>query len=90
VKTIHSLKASLRKRNKADKQVEGMWIVLQSPLLLTIPEVAALLGVHRSKVYTLIRRDGLPTVSLGKRGERKVYRTSLEQWIKQQESSFDV
>jgi excisionase family DNA binding protein len=60
------------------------------PLLLTIPQVAALLGVHKSKVYSLIRCNGLPTVKLGERSERKVYKTSLEQWIKQQESCSDM
>lgn len=70
----------MEKRNPEKKPAEVQ------PWLLTIPQVAALLGVHRSKVYSLIQRDGLPTVKLGERSERKVYRSSLEQWIKQQES----
>lgn len=54
------------------------------PLLLTITQVAALLNVGRSTVYELIRREGLPSVSLGGRNTR-VARASLEQWIAQRE-----
>ena len=54
------------------------------PLLLTIPQVAALLNVGRSSVYDLIRREGLPTVSLGGRNTR-VRKTSLEKWIERRE-----
>lgn len=54
------------------------------PLLLTIPEVAALLNIGRSSVYDLIRNKGLPTVSLGGRNTR-VRKTSLDVWIQQQE-----
>ena len=54
------------------------------PLLLTIPQVAALLNVGRSTVYDLIRREGLPSVSLGGRNTR-VAKTSLHQWILERE-----
>ena len=56
------------------------------PLLLSIPEVAALLGVRRTRVYTLIRREGLPSVSLGGRGGLRVVRASLELWIQSRET----
>lgn len=35
-------------------------------LLLTIPEVAAQLGLGRSKVYQLINDDSIPVVRIGK------------------------
>ena len=35
------------------------------PMLLTIPDVAAKLGLGRSKVYDLIRDEGLPTAKFG-------------------------
>jgi excisionase family DNA binding protein len=35
------------------------------PLLLTIPQVAAMLGLGRSKIYDLIRDEGLPTAKFG-------------------------
>ena len=53
-------------------------------LLLTIPDVAIMLGVCRATVYTLIRRKGLPVVDLG--GALRVHPDSLKVWIKQQET----
>lgn len=54
------------------------------PLLLTVTQVATLLNVGRSTVYELIRREGLPSVSLGGRNTR-VAKASLEQWIAERE-----
>ena len=53
------------------------------PLLLTIPEVAASLGLGRTKVYDLIANDGLPFVKLGT--AMRVSIDSLKQWIEQRE-----
>ena len=53
------------------------------PLLLTIPEVAASLGLGRTKVYDLIANDGLPFVKLGT--AMRVSIVSLKQWIEQRE-----
>ena len=35
------------------------------PLMLTIPQVATMLGLGRTKVYDLIAREGLPTARFG-------------------------
>ncbi len=35
------------------------------PLFLTIPQVAAMLGLGRTKVYDLINEEGLPTAKFG-------------------------
>lgn len=51
------------------------------PLLLTIPQVAALLGLGRTKVYDLIDHEGLPTVKLGT--ARRIPRQALEAWLTQ-------
>jgi len=53
------------------------------PLLLTIPEVSLALGLGRTKVYELIRKEGLPTVKLGT--ATRVRLTSLQQWLEQRE-----
>ncbi len=53
--------------------------------LLTIPEVAKMLSVGRTKVYGLINRAGLPTVDLD--GVKRVSVVSLQQWIKQREQA---
>ena len=51
------------------------------PLLFTIPQVSALLGLGRSKVYDLIRQEGLPTVKFG--AATRVPAEELKQWVKQ-------
>ena len=51
------------------------------PLLLTIPQVAAMLGLGRSKVYDLIREEGLPTAKFGT--AVRVPAEELKQWVKQ-------
>ena len=47
--------------------------------LLTIPKVAALLGVSRPTVYTLIDTEGLPVMKLGK--SVRVDPVALKQWL---------
>lgn len=51
------------------------------PLLLTIPDVAVMLGVCRATVYNLIYRQGLPSMIVG--GVRRVHPDSLQVWLKQ-------
>jgi excisionase family DNA binding protein len=51
------------------------------PLLLTIPQVATMLGLGRSKVYDLIREEGLPTAKFGT--AIRVPAEELKQWVKQ-------
>jgi excisionase family DNA binding protein len=51
------------------------------PLLLTIPQVAALLGLGRTKVYDLIDHEGLPTIKLGT--ARRIPKQALELWLTQ-------
>ena len=52
--------------------------------LLTITQVAALLCVHRTKVYDLINHDGLPVMKLGRRSTR-INAVKLQQWIERRE-----
>ena len=48
--------------------------------LLTINQVAGLLCVHRTTVYDLIKKDGLPVMKLGARSTR-VDSIKLRQWM---------
>jgi len=59
---------------------------LTTPLaqLLTIAQVAALLCVHRTKVYDLINHHGLPMMKLGRRSTR-INAVKLQQWLEQRE-----
>ena len=54
--------------------------------LLTIAQVAALLCVHRTKVYDLINHDGLPVMKLGRRSTR-INAVKLQTWLEQRELS---
>ena len=63
----------MHKRKQAQTNVE--------PLLLTIPQVSAMLGLGHSKVYDLIRFEGLPTVKFG--SAVRVPAEELKQWVKQ-------
>ena len=60
---------------------ESSDIILTSGLL-TIPQVAAYLGVCRAHVYKLIHQ-GLPIIRLGRRV--MVSQTSLQRWLEEQE-----
>ena len=55
------------------------------PQLLNIPEVARILCIGRTKVYDLIKHDGLPVVRLG--DATRVSMTSLQRWIDQREQA---
>ena len=37
------------------------------PLMLSVPEVAAVLGISRAGTYELVRSDGFPTLKIGSR-----------------------
>ena len=52
--------------------------------LLTIAQVAALLCIHRTKVYDLINHRGLPVMKLGSRSTR-INSVKLQKWLEQQE-----
>jgi excisionase family DNA binding protein len=53
------------------------------PILLSIADVAVMLGVCRQTVYNLIYREGLPSVLVGR--IRRVHSASLEDWIRARE-----
>ena len=54
------------------------------PGLLTIPQVAAYLGVSRAHVYRLVN-NGLPVIRLGR--AVRIHMTSLQRWLQDQEES---
>jgi excisionase family DNA binding protein len=51
------------------------------PQLLSIPEVARLLSVGRTKVYDLIRKEGLPAVQVG--SAMRISLADLHTWIQE-------
>jgi excisionase family DNA binding protein len=56
-----------------------MTTVTPQPLLLNIPQVMKLLGLSRSKVYNLIKAEGLPVVRFGR--SVRISPASLQQWL---------
>ncbi len=53
------------------------------PLLLTVPQVAASLGLGRTKVYELIATEGLPVVKFGT--ATRIPLASLQKWVERRE-----
>lgn len=56
-------------------------VTADGPLLLSLPEVAELLGMGERTVYQYIKAHGLPTVQLPGGGQRRVLRRELLEWI---------
>lgn len=54
--------------------------------LLSVPEVAEILGVSRQSIYTYIYHEGLPSLVIG--GVRRIRPESLNKWISQREVSY--
>ncbi|HLI07065.1 MAG TPA: helix-turn-helix domain-containing protein [Ktedonobacteraceae bacterium] len=53
------------------------------PLLLAVPQVAASLGLGRTKVYELIATEGLPVVKFGT--ATRIPLASLQKWVERRE-----
>ncbi len=56
------------------------------PLLLSIPDVAASLGLCRSKVYELIAKEELPVIRFGR--SVRVSVGSLQKWVEEREQQY--
>lgn len=54
----------------------------EQPYLLKVPEAAHLLGLKKSKVYDMAKRNQIPTVNFGR--YVRIPRKALEQWIEDQ------
>lgn len=54
-----------------------------SPLLITIPEVAKLLNLGKTKVYELIWKENLPVQKFGR--AVRVSPHELQQWLEKRE-----
>lgn len=55
----------------------------QQPVLLNIEQVGTFLNLSRSKVYKLVRFEGLPVIRFGR--ALRISSTSLQQWIAERE-----
>jgi excisionase family DNA binding protein len=85
---IVCLEVSVRRQVKEKERisiVEQRNELASQPLLLTIPQVAARLGLSRAMVYNLINREGLPVIHLGR--AVRVSTASLQKWVEEREES---
>jgi excisionase family DNA binding protein len=48
---------------------------------LTVDDLAEELSVSRSQAYALVRHGGLPAMKIGGRGQWRIERARLEDWI---------
>jgi len=55
-----------------------------NPRFLTLADVAEVLNTSSAQVYALVRRGELPAIKIGGRGQWRVERSRLEDYIKQQ------
>lgn len=56
---------------------------LTKPMVMSVAQVAAALGLSRGKVYQLIRQEKLPVVPFGR--TMRILPDSLREWLKQRE-----
>ncbi|MGL5809750.1 MAG: helix-turn-helix domain-containing protein [Nocardioides sp.] len=54
-----------------------------SPRFLTLSEVAEIMNTSTSQVYALVRRGDLPAIKMGGRGQWRVEKDRLEDFIAQ-------
>ena len=57
--------------------------VKPSPRFLLLEDVAAVLSTSKAQVYALVRSGDLPSIKIGGRGQWRVERTKLEEYIAQ-------
>ncbi len=72
----------MRKRNIPD---DPLTPTVNLPHMLTIPEVAAMLKIGRTKVYGLIKSDNFPIVQIG--SAKRVPIAALNEWLKQRQKA---
>ncbi len=61
-------------------------MVTSIPKLLSVPEVATILGVSRQSVYAYMYHEGLPSLVIG--GVRRIRPESLSKWLSAKEVSY--
>jgi excisionase family DNA binding protein len=56
------------------------------PHMLSVADVATILGVSRQTIYTYIYTEGLPSITVGR--IRRVHPDSLNKWILEREKTY--
>lgn len=55
------------------------------PIYLSVSEVATMLSLGRTKVYDLIKHEGLPVIQFG--DVKRIPVAKLQRWLEQRESA---
>lgn len=55
--------------------------VIEPPRFLSLDDVATELAISRAQAYALVRRRDLPAIQIGGRGQWRVERVKLEEYI---------
>jgi excisionase family DNA binding protein len=58
--------------------------------LLTVPQAAALVGVHRATVYRAIRRGDLHADRFGRSGAYRIAREAVDTWLGRDQTTTDM
>jgi excisionase family DNA binding protein len=72
----------MRKRNIPDDPLTSS---VNLPHMLTIPEVASMLKIGRTKVYGLIKSANFPIVQIG--SAKRVPIAALHEWLKRRQKA---
>jgi excisionase family DNA binding protein len=55
--------------------------MVDDPRFLTLADVAEVLNTSSAQIYALVRRGDLPAIKIGGRGQWRVEKTVLEEYI---------
>lgn len=70
-------------RKKVKERMARTKVSTAQPFLLSVQDVAILLGVCRQTVYSYMYHEGLPSIVV--RGVRRIHPDSLHEWLKAHE-----
>ena len=62
----------------------------EDPRFLTLADVAEVLNTSGAQVYALVRRGDLPAIKIGGRGQWRVERVQLEEFIQRMYAESDA
>jgi excisionase family DNA binding protein len=82
--TFHNTTRSSTVRDRLPEPVSRLWDtahVPDEPRFLTLTDVAEVLNVSSAQVYALVRSGDLPSIKVGGRGQYRVERERLEDYI---------
>lgn len=62
-------------------------MIEQDKLCYSVPELAKVLGISRPKAYELVKRDGFPSITVGRR--IIIPTRALERWLDEMSGEYE-